>query len=47
VVRGVLKALGIELPRGTRLKNPYIDANKRKLPLKDVAVRIRQLYCKE
>lgn len=47
VVRGVLKALEIELPPGTRLKNPYIDDRKRKLPLKDVAARIRHLYCKE
>ena len=47
VVRGVLKALGIELAPGTRLKNPYIDKNKRKLPLKDVAANIRKMYCKE
>ncbi len=47
VVRGLAKALGIDIPRGFRLKNPYIDASKRKLPLNDVAARFRELYCKE
>ncbi len=46
-VRGLAKALGIEIPRGSRLRNPYIDATKHKLSLKGVAARFRELYCKE
>lgn len=48
VVRLLAKAVGIVLPPGTKLLNPYISADRtRKLPLREVANRFCELYGKE
>ena len=47
VVRQLAKRMGIDIPKGTRLKNPYIDANHKKLSLRQVAKRFCELYGKK
>ena len=47
VIRQLAKLMGIEIPKGTRLKNPYIDANHKKLSLRQVAKRFCELYGKK
>lgn len=46
VVRGLAKAMGVPLPKGTRLVNPYVVDGK-KLSLRGVAERFCELYGKE
>jgi hypothetical protein len=46
VVRQLAKMVGIVIPKGTRLKNPYVDANNKKLSLRQVAKRFCELYGK-
>jgi hypothetical protein len=47
VVRGVARKMEVPLPKGTRLRNPYIDSNGRKLTLRGIAKRFCELYAKE
>ena len=47
VVRGVARAVGLSLPKGTRLRNPYVDSSGKKLTLRGVAKRFCELYGKE
>jgi len=47
VIRQLAKRMGIVIPKGTRLKNPYVDVNHKKLPLRDVAKRFCELYVKK
>lgn len=48
VVRMVAKALGVAIPVGTRLLNPYISGDRTtKLALGGVATRFCELYGKE
>lgn len=47
VVRALAKAMGIALPKGARLRNPYLDGNGNRLPLNGVAKRFCELYGKE
>lgn len=47
VVRGLAKAMGVPLPKGTRLRNPYVDSNGKKLTLRGIAGRFCELYGKE
>jgi hypothetical protein len=45
VVRQLAKSLGIEIAKGTRLRNPYISEDRtRKLPIREVARRFCELY---
>lgn len=44
VIRGLAKAVGITLEKGARLRNPYVDASKKKLRLRAVAKRFCELY---
>lgn len=44
VVRGLAKGAGITLKKGERLRNPYIDASKKRLTLRNVAKRFCELY---
>lgn len=45
IVRQLAKRMGVVIPKGTRLLNPYISADRtRKLPLREVAVRFCELY---
>lgn len=45
VVRLLAKAVGVVIPPGTRIRNPYISADRtRKLPLREVAKRFCELY---
>src|SRR6185312_17284876 len=44
-VRMLAKKLGTPIPKGTRIKNPYVSADrKRKLKLSEVAERFCELY---
>ncbi len=48
VIRGLATAVGLPLPKGVRLRNPYVGSDgKTKLPLRDVAKRYCELYGKE
>jgi hypothetical protein len=47
VVRSLAKSVGIILPKGKRLLNPYVDANRKKITLRGVAKRFCELYGKE
>lgn len=48
VIRQLAKAVGLVLPKGTRLLNPYVSEDGReKLPLREVAKRFCELYGKE
>lgn len=48
VVRRLAKDLGIPLPKGKRLVNPYVSPDgKQKLRLRDVAKRFCELYGKD
>lgn len=48
IIRQLAKAVGKELPKGTRLLNPYVSKDgHEKLPLRDVAKRFCELYGKE
>lgn len=47
VVRRLAKAMGTPIPKGTRLLNPYLDANHRKLTLSGIAKRFCELYGKQ
>lgn len=48
VIRGLAKAMGVSLPKGIRLRNPYVGPDRKtKLRLRDVAKRFRELYSKE
>lgn len=48
VVRMLAKRTGVVIPPGTRIRNPYISADRtRKLPLNAVAERFCELYGKE
>ncbi len=48
LVRLLAKKMGVVIPKGTRLKNPYISADRMsKLPLRDVARRFCELYTKK
>lgn len=45
LVRMLAKKLGVPIPKGTRIKNPYISADRtRKLKLHEVAERFSELY---
>src|SRR5690242_11462326 len=44
VIRGLAKAVGVTLEKGARLRNPYLDSNKKKLRLRAVAKRFCELY---
>lgn len=47
-IRMVARELGVSLPRGGRLRNPYISADRRRrLTLREVAARFCELYGKE
>src|SRR4051794_26165298 len=43
-IRALAKALGIILPKGVRLRNPYIGPDKKHLTLRLVAEQFCQLY---
>ena len=48
VIRRLAKAVGLSLPKGVRLRNPYVGSDgKTKLRLRDVARRFCELYGKE
>ena len=48
VIRGLAKAVGLVLPKGVRLMNPYVSADRKtKLTLRGVAKRFCELYGKE
>lgn len=47
VIRGLARCLGIELKKGKRLLNPYVDASGKKLALSGIAKRFCELYGKE
>jgi hypothetical protein len=48
VVRELAGDMGIPIPKGVRLRNPYVGPNrKQKLTLRDVAKRFCELYGKE
>jgi len=47
VIRQLAKLMGIDIPKGTRLKNPYVDVNHNKLTLRQVAKRFCELYGKK
>lgn len=48
VIRGLAKALGLPLPKGVRLRNPYVGSDgKTKLTLRGVATRFCELYGRE
>lgn len=48
VVRLLAKAVGVIIPPGTRIRNPYISEDRTaKLPLREVAKRFCELYGKE
>ena len=48
VIRGLAKALRLPLPKGVRLRNPYVGSDgKTKLTLRGVAARFYELYGKE
>ena len=48
VIRGLAKAVGLLLPKGVRLRNPYVGSDgKTKLTLRDVAKRFCELYGEE
>ena len=44
VIRGLAREMKVALEKGVRLRNPYIDSSKKKLPLRDVAKRFCELY---
>lgn len=47
VIRGLAKAVGLLLPKGVRLRNPYVGPDRKtktKLTLRDVAKRFCELY---
>ena len=47
VIRGLAKAVGPPLPKGVRLRNPYVGSDgKTQLTLRDVAKRFCELYGK-
>ena len=48
VIRGLAKAVGLSLPKGVRLRNPYVGSDgKTQLRLRDVAKSFCELYGKE
>lgn len=48
VIRGLARAMGVILPKGVRLRNPYVGPDgKQKLTLRQVARRFCELYGKE
>lgn len=48
VIRGLARAVGLPLPKGVRLRNPYLASDgKTKLTLKGIARRFCELYGKE
>jgi len=47
VIRGLARKVGISLPKGKRLLNPYVDSDRKKLNLRGVARRFCELYGKE
>ncbi|MXZ72681.1 MAG: hypothetical protein F4Z04_14435 [Acidobacteria bacterium] len=48
VIRGLAKAVGLSLPKGVRLRNPYVGSGVgTRLTLRDVAKRFCELYGKE
>lgn len=44
IIRGLAREMKVSLQKGVRLRNPYIDSNKKKLKLRDVAKRFCELY---
>jgi hypothetical protein len=44
VIRRLAREMKVTLPKGVRLRNPYIDSNKKKLTLRAVAKRFCELY---
>jgi hypothetical protein len=44
IVRGLAKKMNVPLQKGIRLRNPYVDPNKKKLTLRGVAKRFCELY---
>ena len=48
VIRELANAVGLPLPKGVRLRNPYVGPDgKTKLTLRDIAKRFCELYGKE
>ena len=48
VIRELAKAIGLQLPQGARLRNPYVGPDRKTpLTLRDVAKRFCELYGKE
>ena len=47
VIRGLAKAVGLVLPKGVRLTNPYVSDGGIQLTLRAVAERFCKLYGKE
>ncbi len=47
IVRQLAELMGIDIPKGTRLKNPYVDVDNKKLTLRQVAKRFCELYGKK
>lgn len=44
MIRGVGKAVGLQFPKGQRLRNCYVDPKGKVLSLRDVAKRFCELY---
>ena len=44
VIRGLAREMKVTLEKGVRLRNPYVDSNRKKLTLRDVAKRFCELY---
>lgn len=44
IIRGLAKVMNVKLEKGVRLRNPYVDSNRKKLALHDVAKRFCELY---
>jgi hypothetical protein len=44
MIRALAKAMGIILPKGVRLRNPYVGKDKKHLTLRQVAERFCELY---
>ena len=48
VIRGVARAVGLPLPKGVRLRNPYVGPDRKtKLTLRGTAKRFCELYGRE